>query len=370
MATKSNNPIPVRAIHPGEILREELQERGIKQKDFAQQISVQPTHLNAFIKGKRNLNEDLAMKLEQHLGIPFKVWMNLQNSYTYDCIAIEKRSIEEQEAFAFEEECSKILNLKHLYKCLLCPFTSVVDKVRWIKDLFPFDLLTIQEQKMQVAGFYKHSEKVQIDEKNMLTWLVLNWLTISQISNLNSYEQGNALKAAEKIASMANQRKMSVNNIKGCLQNYGISLAEVPKLDKAPIDAYSTIVNGHPIITVTYRYNDMDKLAFDILHELCHIDRHLSDIQKAFIAIEGVEYSSDPREKEANEFAKNTLIPETIWNEILKVGCNSLSPHKIVKTIATEAERYGISPSIAVSRYKHDTNWYKTSAYRSPKIFD
>lgn len=95
-------------------MREELQERGIKQKDFAQQISVQPTHLNAFIKGKRNLNEDLAMKLEQHLGIPFKVWMNLQNSYTYDCIAIEKRSIEEQEAFAFEEECSKILNLKHL----------------------------------------------------------------------------------------------------------------------------------------------------------------------------------------------------------------------------------------------------------------
>ena len=223
---------------------------------------------------------------------------------------------------------------------------------------------------MQVAGFYKHSEKVQIDEKNMLTWLVLNWLTISQISNLNSYEQGNALKAAEEIASMANQRKMSVNNIKDCLQSYGISLAEVQKLDKAPIDAYSTIVNGHPIITVTYRYNDMDKLAFDILHELCHIDRHLSDIQKAFIAIEGGEYSSDQREKEANEFAKNTLIPEATWNEILKVGCNSLSPHKIVKTIAKEAERYGISPSIAVSRYKHDTNWYKTSAYRSPKIFD
>ena len=76
------------------------------------------------------------------------------------------------------------------------------------------------------------------------------------------------------------------------------------KIEKAPIDAYSTIKDGHPIITVTYRYNDMDKLAFDILHELCHIDRHLSDSQKAFIAIEGVEYSSDPREKEANEFAR------------------------------------------------------------------
>ena len=36
---------------------------------------------------------------------------------------------------------------------------------------------------------------------------------------------------------------------------------------------------------------------------------------------------------------------------------------------AKEAEKYGISPTIAVSRYKHDTNWYRTSAYKSSKIY-
>lgn len=81
MATKSNRLVPVRAIHPGEILREELRERGIKQKDFAQQIGFQATHLNEFIKGKRNLNENLAMKLEKNLDIPYKTWMNLHNGY-------------------------------------------------------------------------------------------------------------------------------------------------------------------------------------------------------------------------------------------------------------------------------------------------
>lgn len=91
MATKSNRLVPARAIHPGEILREELQERGIKQKEFAQLIGVQPTHLNEFIKGKRNLNEDLAMKLEKYLGIPYKSWMNIHNGYVYDCRAIEER---------------------------------------------------------------------------------------------------------------------------------------------------------------------------------------------------------------------------------------------------------------------------------------
>ena len=113
----------------------------------------------------------------------------------------------------------------------------------------------------------------------------------------------------------------------------------------------------------------MDKLTFDILHELCHIDRHFSQGDKAFISIESIEYSNDPREKEANEFARQMLIPDEIWENILKVGCTSLSPYNIVKTIVKEAERCGISPSIAISRYKHDTNWYRTSAYKSPKIF-
>ncbi len=90
MATKSNRLISNRAIHPGEILREELKERGIKQKDFARSIGWQATHLNEFINGKRNLNEDLAMRLESQLGIPFKTWMSLHSGYIYECKALEK----------------------------------------------------------------------------------------------------------------------------------------------------------------------------------------------------------------------------------------------------------------------------------------
>ena len=116
MATGNNRLVPVRAIHPGEILREELQERGIKQKDFAKQIGVQATHLNAFIRGKRNLNDDLAMKLESHLGIPYKTWMNLHSGYMYDRKAMDAKQSEEQEAREYEESCASIFNLKLLYK--------------------------------------------------------------------------------------------------------------------------------------------------------------------------------------------------------------------------------------------------------------
>lgn len=309
------------------------------------------------------------MKLESQLGIPYKTWMNLHNGYIYECKALDEKRTEEQYALQFEDACANIFNIQALYKRLGLMMLSCSERVKRLKELFSFDLLSSNELRLQVAGMYKHSEKVQMDEKNMLTWLILNKLEISRIQPLDNYQKGNAIKAAEVIARMANERALTTESIKECLNSYGISYIKVEKLDKTPIDAYSTFTGDMPVITVTYRYNDMDKLAFDILHELCHIDRHFSEGNKAFISIEGVEYSNDPREKEANEFARQMLIPDETWETILKVGSTDLSPYKIVKTIATEAVRCGISPSIAISRYKHDTNWYRTSAYKSPKIF-
>lgn len=96
MATKSNRLVPARVVHPGEILREELRERGIKQKDFAQMIGMQPTHLSEFVNGKRNMNENLAMALERCFGIPFKTWMALHAGYVYDCKIAQTAAVESE----------------------------------------------------------------------------------------------------------------------------------------------------------------------------------------------------------------------------------------------------------------------------------
>lgn len=95
MIARSKKLVPARAIHPGEVLHEELLERGIKQKDFAEQIGVHPTYLNEFIKGKRNLNEDLAIKLEKALCISHISWMNLHNGYVRDSKVIEETKSDE-----------------------------------------------------------------------------------------------------------------------------------------------------------------------------------------------------------------------------------------------------------------------------------
>lgn len=140
METNKNRAVPYKALHPGEVLREELKSRGISQKKFAEIADIQPSHLNEFIKGKRNLNEDLAIKLEKHLSIPFEVWMNLHNGYLYDCKAIANRNADEHAAIEFEKSCSQIFNLRLLYQRLGIHSLNCTERVRSLKEMFPADL--------------------------------------------------------------------------------------------------------------------------------------------------------------------------------------------------------------------------------------
>lgn len=69
------------AIHPGEILKEELESRGISQKDFASIISVSYTMLNEILNGKRSITTDFAILVEAALGTPAEHWLNMQARY-------------------------------------------------------------------------------------------------------------------------------------------------------------------------------------------------------------------------------------------------------------------------------------------------
>jgi len=109
MATK-NEFIPFAVSHPGQILGRELEERGIKQKDFAKQIGMQATHLNGLIKGRMNVSEGIALKLEGALGIPALEWMNMQNRYSYFQEQLELRGKEEAIALQKENELKSTLN--------------------------------------------------------------------------------------------------------------------------------------------------------------------------------------------------------------------------------------------------------------------
>lgn len=82
---RANDVTPAYPVHPGGILGEELKARGISQKQFAETVGLQATHLSALIHGTRNFTPSVAAKIESGLeGIPAALWMKLQEGYNLD----------------------------------------------------------------------------------------------------------------------------------------------------------------------------------------------------------------------------------------------------------------------------------------------
>ena len=70
-----------RAVHPGEVLKDELDEFGITLTEFARRIDVPPNRISQVIAGKRSVTGDTALRLGHWFGVEPQFWMNLQAQY-------------------------------------------------------------------------------------------------------------------------------------------------------------------------------------------------------------------------------------------------------------------------------------------------
>jgi addiction module HigA family antidote len=68
----------MRVVHPGEILKEELDALGINPSQFARQIEVPPNRISQIIAGKRAVSGDTALRLGHWFGTEPQFWLNLQ----------------------------------------------------------------------------------------------------------------------------------------------------------------------------------------------------------------------------------------------------------------------------------------------------
>lgn len=83
--------IPAVATHPGELIKDELKERKMTQKQLASEMGIKASVLSETINGKRPISIHVAAALEKVLGIPVELWMNLQNQYNIDIANIASR---------------------------------------------------------------------------------------------------------------------------------------------------------------------------------------------------------------------------------------------------------------------------------------
>lgn len=341
-------------IHPGEILKAELIERGIKQRIFAGDLGMAANQMNEILKGKRNISPEVAILIESALGIEAIFWMNLQASYDINRARLDAEIAKKAENIKNWKTLKNNIPFTYFRKEKILNGDPETD-IETICSIY--SLINAQDilSSNQLSGLhrFKKSSAHQIDEKNLTGWVRYVEFLASQ-QKVKSFDFNNQEQLIETLRNVFSQKNI-LQKIEKLLAEFGIKFIVQKKPDKVPVDGITFWSNEHPVIAITQRYSRLDNLAFTIMHEVGHIFLHLKkDKTKQFIDdVESSKGGQVQEEKEANTFAEDQLIPRNMWKNFMLATeeFNSTAIKDFAKTV-------NIHPAIALGRLKKEQHEY------------
>ena len=68
-------------VHPGEVLREELDSLGLSANALAKAVDVPVNRITGILNGERGVSADTALRLGRYFNTTAQFWMNLQKAW-------------------------------------------------------------------------------------------------------------------------------------------------------------------------------------------------------------------------------------------------------------------------------------------------
>ncbi|NMA06373.1 MAG: HigA family addiction module antidote protein [Ruminococcaceae bacterium] len=307
-------------IHPGETLREILEDRGMSQKELALRVGLTEPYISSVINGQKAISVSLAKKLEYALGIDAGFWINLQANYDKELADFEDFNEISDEELAILKKLNDIAEyLKQLG--FIEPETHGSLLVVQLRKLLNVSNLK-QIPAVSQAGAYRLAKATNVDPYVLFTWLRMSDLLIE---NQQIEQELDIDKLKRKIPQIKELMFKNFAEVQSRLKSYlaecGIKFSIVKNFRGAPVQGViKKNDDGTLSLIMTNRKKFADIFWFTLFHEIGHIIN--GDIEDKLIDYDFVE--SDAEDK-ANEYAANILIEAEKYDGFVKKGDYSLA---------------------------------------------
>ncbi len=346
-------------IHPGVVLKEELEAKGLSNKEFASTLGMPTPVLSDLINGKRSFTPDIAILLEAALGREASAWLALQAARDIEVAKMKEEFLRKQQDIETWKSIQDFCNVRILDKGIEGGLgKNTREKIETVYSFFGVkDVQELRNKFLQDVNpsYFRQSSKVS-DPVNLFTWKYLAFAESEKAMVPHSpFCMEKLDDVTKKVKDVIYANKNTRVNLEETLADFGIKFVVLPNQPGTHIDGFSFWKGDYPTITLTLRGKKLDILAFTLLHEICHVFRHLNreDKEKTCISIDGEKTSLE--EKEADEFARNSLIPPLDW-QLFKASSIGVSPYLMGPRIRQFSATHAIHPSIVLGRYQHDFN--------------
>ena len=361
--------------HPGLTLKDEIAHLGISQFQFAVKVGCTEQTISRIVNGREPITSDMAIKFEVVFGghPSAEFWNNMQKSYDLQYLRNEMGVQAENEISFFEQNLKNIFSELKNYGFMPdiiahskeAKIKAILELKKWF-GVSNFSLVFV-EDNLKVS-FRKYQRDI-IDNYAVAGWVRAGTLKAQELFSRNeSIPEYSNKKFIEKISSLKNLSMESqvvfLEKIKKELFECGVLLVYLPGFKKTHIGGALKWIKDHPVIMLKTHKQREDIFWFNLFHETGHIIKHSR--KDFFVDFKDTELESnsenDEKEKEANLFAKETLLPSF---DKIKEELKSCETKDLDSRLKSVAKTNNVLVSVLAGRLCHEL--YQTS--RNPIIW-
>jgi len=329
---------PNKAIHPGSSVQRELDHLGMSQKRLAERTGLSEKHISQIINGEASITAETAFLFANALGGTASFWLNLDRNYRETLARIEQ----EQKA---SEVVSQLVNFPYNDLVKLGRVEKTNDKTQRVINIWKFFGVNSFDAVQQTeAVAYRRGYGAGIKKEALAAWLRCGELDAKALT-LNDYSEVSLRSSLPQIRQFTQMlEKNWWVELQALLANAGVGLVAAPHLAGTQAHGATRWIGRNPIIQLSNRGKDADKMWFTLFHEIGHIFLHGKKDQ--FISFN--KSIRSPQEDEADAFAAKVLIPENDYQEF--IAKNDFSE----QAIRSFAQSQGIHTGTVVGRLKKE----------------
>lgn len=336
-------------IHPGETIKEVLEEKNMKQEELAIRTGFSAKHVSEVVNEKKGISPSFAKSLEYVFGIPTSFWINLQGIYDKELLDYKERAeIDENEVEVVKQLKGVI---KYAEKLNLIEKTkNEISQIIELRNLCNVTNLTYINKLCTNFVAFRKSQTVETNVYVLYVWLRICELIADKKQIESEYD---AEKLRANICNIKNCMFLEINEamreLTKIFASCGIIFQVVENFAGAPVQGFIKKSNGRIILSMTIRGAYADIFWFTLFHEVGHL------LNGDMSAPNFIDFTNSKSNMEdlADDFASNALIPEDAFNRLLEK--KNLSQDDIIDF----ASEQNVQPFIVVGRIQREKNNYR-----------
>lgn len=328
-------------VPPGETIKELMDEKGLTQMDLSVRSGLTNAAISKIVNNQAAITNEIAVRLERVLGLPASFWAKREADYRQSLIRDSR-----QDDLAKDLSWLNSVPVKELQDRGVVARTR--DKVALAAQVLSFfgvsDPDAFQHTWMDYAVQFRGADKAMSKPGFVAAWLRLGEIEC-QSQPCKPFDKEGFLEALREIRGLTRSNPLAaIPEAIALCASVGVAVCIVKQIPGASISGATRWVSKtKALIQLSFKYKTDDQFWFSFFHEAGHVWLH----GRKLVFLETGTFGADSKkEREANDFAANILVP--------KQYASQLPYLRSKQKIRQFALAIGIAPGIVVGRLQHD----------------